>query len=90
MSFLLQKYVKNLQIMGDCGAFTYADQQEPPYSVDEVINFYEGLNLDFGLHAFGTKAIFRRSAFTLSLGSIFRRWDWKDESLTQIVTQARS
>ena len=40
---------RNLQIMGDCGAFTYADQQEPPYSVDEVINFYEGLNLDFGV-----------------------------------------
>jgi len=40
---------RKLAIMGDCGAFTYADQTEPPYSVDEVINFYEELGLDFGV-----------------------------------------
>lgn len=38
-----------LKIMGDCGAFTYAEQSEPPYTIDEVINFYEGLGLDFGV-----------------------------------------
>ena len=37
------------QIMGDCGAFTYADQSEPPYTIEEVINFYQGLGLDYGV-----------------------------------------
>lgn len=45
-----------------------------------------GLNFDFGLHIFGKKAILKKSAFTLSIGSIFRRWDWSDEDLTQVVT----
>jgi hypothetical protein len=38
-----------LPIMGDCGAFTYADETEPPYSVDEVVDFYEGIGLDLGV-----------------------------------------
>lgn len=38
-----------LCIMGDCGAFTYSDQDVPPYSVDEVIDFYDGLGLDRGV-----------------------------------------
>jgi hypothetical protein len=45
-----------------------------------------GLNLDFGLHVFGKKALLKKSAFTLSIGSIFRRWNWSDEDLTQVVT----
>jgi hypothetical protein len=30
-----------LKTMGDCGAFTYVREEIPPYSVDEVISFYE-------------------------------------------------
>jgi hypothetical protein len=40
---------KPLYIMGDCGAFTYADEEHPPYTVEEVIDFYEGLGLDRGV-----------------------------------------
>jgi hypothetical protein len=35
--------------MGDCGAFAYVDEEEPPYSIDEVIGFYEGVGLDLGV-----------------------------------------
>ena len=35
--------------MGDCGAFTYVREETPPYSVDEVIDFYEGCGFDFGI-----------------------------------------
>src|SRR4051812_28558831 len=35
--------------LGDCGAFTYVRESLPPYSVDEVIDFYEGLGFDAGL-----------------------------------------
>ena len=39
----------NLPIMGDCGAFTYVKEAEPPFSVDEVIDFYIDCDADFGL-----------------------------------------
>src|SRR5687768_13605762 len=35
-----------LPIMGDCGAFTYANEPEPPYTVGEVVDFYQGIGLD--------------------------------------------
>lgn len=35
--------------MGDCGAFTYASEPEPPYTVDEVIDFYDHAGLDWGV-----------------------------------------
>jgi hypothetical protein len=38
-----------LQIMGDCGAFTYAKEKTPPYSVDDVAQFYEDCGFDFGI-----------------------------------------
>lgn len=38
-----------LTTMGDCGAFAYVREESPPYTVDEVIDFYEGCGLDTGL-----------------------------------------
>src|SRR4051812_46477292 len=35
--------------LGDCGAFTYVREKTPPYSVDEVIDFYEGVGIDAGV-----------------------------------------
>src|SRR5215510_8033656 len=40
---------RKLPIMGDCGAFTYVREEVPPYSVDEVIDFYVGCGFDFGI-----------------------------------------
>lgn len=39
----------HISTMGDCGAFTYADQDDPAYSVTEVIDFYEGVGFDRGV-----------------------------------------
>ena len=36
-------------IMGDCGSFTYASDPEPPYTVTEVADFYEGIGLNRGV-----------------------------------------
>jgi hypothetical protein len=36
-------------IMGDCGAFTYVREHTPPYSVDEVLQFYVDCRFDFGI-----------------------------------------
>jgi hypothetical protein len=35
--------------MGDCGAFTYVKEEYPPYSVEEVIDFYECCGFDYGV-----------------------------------------
>ncbi len=38
-----------LQLMGDCGAFTYRNEDVPPYTVDEVLSFYDGADVDYGI-----------------------------------------
>ena len=35
--------------MGDCGAFSYVNEEYPPYTVDELIDFYDGCKFQFGL-----------------------------------------
>lgn len=36
-------------IMGDCGAFAYRNEEMPPYSIDELIDFYEFGDFSFGI-----------------------------------------
>jgi hypothetical protein len=38
-----------LATMGDCGAFTYVRDDVPPYSPDEVIDFYSDCGFDLGI-----------------------------------------
>lgn len=40
---------KKLETIGDCGAFSYVKEEKPPYTVDEVIDFYETCNFDYGI-----------------------------------------
>ncbi len=37
-----------LLAMGDCGAFSYVGLETPPYTADEVLDFYEELGVDIG------------------------------------------
>ncbi len=39
----------HLKTMGDCGAFSYAQEPAPPCTVEEVIDFYERLGFDIGV-----------------------------------------
>lgn len=36
-------------IMGDCGAFSYVDQEKPPYTTDEILDYYHDLGFDYGV-----------------------------------------
>ena len=36
-------------VMGDCGAFGYAKDEAPPYSTDDVLDYYERLGFDYGV-----------------------------------------
>lgn len=47
--FRLDRAGSPIATLGDCGAFSYIRERTPPYSVDEVIDFYEGLGMDAGL-----------------------------------------
>jgi hypothetical protein len=38
-----------LQTMGDCGAFAYVREDEPPFSVSEVVEFYQTMGFDYGM-----------------------------------------
>jgi len=38
-----------LTTMGDCGAFSYVREDVPPYSPDEVIDFYTACGFDLGI-----------------------------------------
>lgn len=40
---------KEMRALGDCGAFSYVSQPEPPITVDEVIDFYDGCGFDLGI-----------------------------------------
>ncbi|ADN77434.1 Queuine/other tRNA-ribosyltransferase [Ferrimonas balearica DSM 9799] len=40
---------ESMMSMGDCGAFTYVNQENPPYTVEEIIDFYEDSQFDFGV-----------------------------------------
>ena len=40
---------RNFPIMADCGAFNYIDEKDPPYESDEIVEFYEKLDFDFGV-----------------------------------------
>jgi hypothetical protein len=38
-----------LETMGDCGAFSYVREQVPPYTVEQVIDFYLNCRVDYGV-----------------------------------------
>lgn len=47
--FRLAAQARPLELMGDCGAFTYVKEKKPPFSVDDVIEFYESCGFDYGI-----------------------------------------
>ena len=36
-------------VMGDCGAYTYRDDFEPPYTTTEILDYYETLGFTYGV-----------------------------------------
>jgi len=38
-----------LTAMGDCGSFSFASEPEPPFSVDEIVDFYDQCGFDYGI-----------------------------------------
>jgi len=40
---------KRLETMGDCGAFSYVNAPEPPFSIENVVEFYMDCQFDYGI-----------------------------------------
>jgi queuine/archaeosine tRNA-ribosyltransferase len=38
-----------LETMGDCGAFSYVREPEPPFTTEEVVDFYTDCGFDYGI-----------------------------------------
>jgi hypothetical protein len=36
-------------ILGDCGAFSYIAEKDPPYQTEEILDYYERLGFDYGV-----------------------------------------
>lgn len=47
--FRLEEMPEEFQTMGDCGAFSYFNEEAPPYTPDEVIDFYDECGFDLGI-----------------------------------------
>jgi hypothetical protein len=47
--FRLDDVPPDFRTMGDCGAFSYAAEEVPPYTPDEVIDFYDECDFDIGI-----------------------------------------
>jgi hypothetical protein len=43
------RFNKEKPIMGDCGAFGYIDEYEPPYQTHEIIDYFEHLGFNYGV-----------------------------------------
>ena len=46
---LNDKKFKNIKLMGDCGAFDYVNEYEPPFTIDELIEFYDRGGFHYGI-----------------------------------------
>lgn len=39
---------KGLRVMGDCGAFSYVNDEHPRYEISEVLDYYDAIGVDYG------------------------------------------
>jgi hypothetical protein len=81
-----------LKTMGDCGAFSYITEDVPPVTVEEVVQFYDECDFDFGVsvdHVIlayqpneieGSPEWRRRQEITLELAKDFLRRHKKERS----------
>jgi hypothetical protein len=40
---------RNFPVMGDCGAFGYINEEDPPFTTSEILEYYTRLDFDYGV-----------------------------------------
>lgn len=43
------RFDRKRPMMGDCGAFGYVDEENPPYKTDEILDYYDRLGFNIGV-----------------------------------------
>ncbi len=76
-----------IPIMGDCGAFTYLLAEEPVYTMQQVIDYYQEFGIDYGVSldhlAFITVEMLEKA---LENGKIKQKW-WTGKTTEQIQAE---
>jgi len=86
--FRLSNGASTLEIMGDCGAFSYRDEPEPPYTIDEVIDFYDGCGFDHGISV--DHLIFDYDPSVKRVDERATNWVRRQEITLQLAAEFRS
>lgn len=86
--FRLSNGAEPLVIMGDCGAFSYHEEEYPPYTVDEVIDFYEGCEFDFGISV--DHLIFEYSPSITRKDSRAKEWARRQDITLELAAEFRA
>lgn len=83
--FRLEDAPPDFQTMGDCGAFSYFTEEVPPYTPDEVIDFYEECNFDIGIAP--DHIIFGFDPEGQADPEQLKTWNFRKELTTQLAAE---
>ncbi len=83
--FRLEAGNEPLKVMGDCGAFTYVREAEPVYTVDEVIDFYDGCGFDFGIALDHVVFGYDAGLDLMSAGDVPEDWRFRQDLTVELA-----
>ena len=85
--FRLSAGDETLDVMGDCGAFSYVREHEPLYSVNEVIDFYEGCGFDLGIAVDHVVFGYDATLGTAPSGGVPEDWSYRQQLTISLAAE---
>ena len=81
----------NSVMWGDCGAFAYVEEYEPPYSVDEIVDFYADGQFTHGCSVDHIIFEYRDTEFDFAFddAEVKRRQDITLSNAAEFITKSR-
>jgi hypothetical protein len=79
-----------IDTLGDCGAFTYVREEAPPYTLDEVIDFYDGCGFDLGISIDHVILGYDLAADVDSAHPFRRDWQHRQEITLELASEFRA
>ena len=64
---------QSIVTLGDCGAFSYIEDKTPPYTTDQVLDFYEANEFDAGVAVDHVIPVYEATATRKSVGAAWRQ-----------------